>query len=100
MGIFLVAVVIAGWIFGAVMVAALVSDFRTAGSGGRAWIVLIGAIVLTLGPLGAKALERGHVSIGESVFVFTLTFGSAATLMYAVVLVASALVRFYKHCTK
>ncbi len=100
MEIVLLAGVIVGWSIGAVMVAALVSDFRSAGTRGRAWMVLVGGVLITLGPMIAEALERRHFAIDAGAFALTLTFGIAATLMYAVVLIATALVRLYRRCLK
>ncbi len=98
MDVILLAVVIVAWTIGAVVVAALVSDFRRAETRGRAWIVLFGGVLLAVGPLIAEALLRGYVAIGQAVFVSTLIFGVAATLMYAVVLIGTALVQLYRRC--
>lgn len=98
MDIFLLAVVIAGLALSAVMVAALVSDFRRAGTRGRAWMVLIGGVLLALGPVTAEGLLRRHLSIGKVVLVLTVIFGIAALLMYALVLIATALLRLYRRC--
>jgi hypothetical protein len=99
MEIFLLFGFLVGWALGGLMVAALVGDFRDCERRPRAWAVLIGTIILAATPTLIEAAGHKDFPAGEALLLFSVTFGLAALLMYAVIVVSSAAIQLYRRWT-
>lgn len=87
-------VIAVGWALTALMIAAVRSDLSKPGTRRRGRFVLIGSLLLVLGPLIVEAVIKSINAPAEALLLLSVTFGVAAMLLYAAALIGAFAWRF------
>lgn len=96
MEILLLAMAMPGWALTTFMIGAVLSDLSRPATNLRGRIVVAGALLLTFGPLIVVSVLKSISGQGEALLIISVTFGAAAWLMYAGLLIVDAGLRCVK----